>query len=583
MPTRRTATSTSRCVPTRITAKYPTAKSTRWTRARGCRAPRASAIRSISRSGRHARRARTPPGTPLGARPARLAHRVLGDGRGAAGARLRDPRRRQRPAVPPPRERGRPDRAARGRPLARMWMHNGMVRLDSDKMSKSVGNVFVLHEALERSRPRRADHVLLRRPLPPAGRVRRRAPEPRPQARCDRIREAARGLVDGPSPEWSAPLRRALLRRAGRTTSTPRGRWRRCSTGSGRPTAARPGTVGSDDLRAMLDVFGLANLLDRLEVQPPPRGAGARCSEREQRAGPARLRARRPPARRAARDGLGGARRSRRPELLRVMIAAGPMIVYGRNPVREAIRGPRTVKRVWASKNAAPRAVAGGARGPSPAVADAGRARAAVRFAGTSGGVRRGRVRFATPTPATLLALPEPLIVALDQVQDPQNLGAIARSAECAGAAGLVMPERRSAEVTPAVCKASAGAVEHLPVARIRNLADFLADAKRAGLWCYGADADGAQRLRRGRTSPARWCWCSARRDGACDRAWPAACDVLVSIPLQGQGRVAQRERRGRGADLRRRRAIGKEPCSALDTRALLCQARAVNKDQLEL
>ena len=87
-----------------------------------------------------------------------------------------------------------------------------------------------------------------------------------------------------------------------------------------------------------------------------------------------------------------------------------------------------------------------------------------------------------------LLALPEPMIVALDQVQDPQNLGAIARSAECAGASGLVVPERRSAEVTPAVCKASAGAVEHLPVAKVRNLADFLADAKRAGMWCYGAD-----------------------------------------------------------------------------------------------
>ena len=66
-------------------------------------------------------------------------------------------------------------------------------------------------------------------------------------------------------------------------------------------------------------------------------------------------------------------------------------------------------------------------------------------------------------------------MVALDQVQDPQNLGAVCRSAEGAGAAGVVVPERRAAEVTPAVCRASAGAVEHLPVARVRNLADFLA------------------------------------------------------------------------------------------------------------
>ena len=67
------------------------------------------------------------------------------------------------------------------------------------------------------------------------------------------------------------------------------------------------------------------------------------------------------------------------------------------------------------------------------------------------------------------------LIVALDEVTDPQNLGAICRSAKCAGAAGVVLPERRSAGVTAAVCKASAGAVEHLPVAHVRNLADWLA------------------------------------------------------------------------------------------------------------
>ena len=121
-----------------------------------------------------------------------------------------------------------------------------------------------------------------------------------------------------------------------------------------------------------------------------------------------------------------------------------------------------------------------------------------------------------------LLAAPEPLIVALDQVQDPQNLGAIARSAEGAGATGLILPERRSAEVTPAVCKASAGAVEHLAIAKVRNLADFLADAKRAGLWCYGADQEGADRLHARSTSPARSCSCSAPRAAACARGWPA-------------------------------------------------------------
>src|SRR6185437_3818157 len=88
---------------------------------------------------------------------------------------------------------------------------------------------------------------------------------------------------------------------------------------------------------------------------------------------------------------------------------------------------------------------------------------------------------------AELLAREDPLLVALDEVTDPQNLGAVCRTAEAAGATGVVIPERRSAEVTPAVCKASAGAVEHLPVAQVRNLADFLAEAKEEGCWVYGA------------------------------------------------------------------------------------------------
>src|SRR6202034_4747769 len=96
-----------------------------------------------------------------------------------------------------------------------------------------------------------------------------------------------------------------------------------------------------------------------------------------------------------------------------------------------------------------------------------------------------------------LLAAEQPLLVALDQIQDPQNLGSICRTAECAGVAGVVIPERRAAEVTPAVCKASAGAVEHLPIARVRNLADFLLASREGGCLSYGAsaaeDADGAR------------------------------------------------------------------------------------------
>jgi 23S rRNA (guanosine2251-2'-O)-methyltransferase len=86
----------------------------------------------------------------------------------------------------------------------------------------------------------------------------------------------------------------------------------------------------------------------------------------------------------------------------------------------------------------------------------------------------------------------DPLLVVLDEIQDPQNLGSICRTAECAGVDGVIIGERRSAEVTPAVCKASAGAVEHLAIAKVRNVADFLLDARKAGCWCYGASAEEA-------------------------------------------------------------------------------------------
>jgi 23S rRNA (guanosine2251-2'-O)-methyltransferase len=165
------------------------------------------------------------------------------------------------------------------------------------------------------------------------------------------------------------------------------------------------------------------------------------------------------------------------------------VIVYGRNPVREALRGRRagSVSEVWAT--------AGASREPWLAGV-------AVRILAAEALERRcgsgahqglcadvGPYRYASAE--ELLSGENPLLVALDQVQDPQNLGSICRTAECAGAAGVVIPERRAAEVTAAVCKASAGAVEHLPVARVRNLADFLADARKAGCWCYGASAHG--------------------------------------------------------------------------------------------
>src|SRR5207237_8211157 len=89
-----------------------------------------------------------------------------------------------------------------------------------------------------------------------------------------------------------------------------------------------------------------------------------------------------------------------------------------------------------------------------------------------------------------LAAVERPLLACLDQVSDPRNLGAVCRSAEGAGATGVVVPAHGSARVTPAVCRASAGAVEHLAVAVVTNLARFLGEVKRGDLWVVGAAGD---------------------------------------------------------------------------------------------
>ena len=134
----------------------------------------------------------------------------------------------------------------------------------------------------------------------------------------------------------------------------------------------------------------------------------------------------------------------------------------------------------------------------------------------------------------TLIAEPEPLIVALDEIQDPHNVGALCRTAECVGATGVVLPERRSAQVTAAVCKASAGAVEHLDVAQVRNLADFLSDAKDAGCWCYGAAADGSVAYDEPDYGGGVVFVLGAEGRGLRTRV-AAACDALVALPLEGR------------------------------------------------
>src|SRR6202042_2031920 len=197
----------------------------------------------------------------------------------------------------------------------------------------------------------------------------------------------------------------------------------------------------------------------------------------------ARLRAGRSAARSDQRTRLGDSRQRGWPRA----DPAVAVIVYGRNPVREALRGrrARSVAGVWATASVA----------HEPWLTDVKTkvcgADELERVCGSSAhqGVCAEMGGYPYVGARELLAVDSPLIVALDQVQDPQNLGSICRTAECAGATGVVIPERRAAEVTPAACKASAGAVEHMRIARVRNIADFRGEAGEAVSWSYGASA----------------------------------------------------------------------------------------------
>jgi 23S rRNA (guanosine2251-2'-O)-methyltransferase len=191
-------------------------------------------------------------------------------------------------------------------------------------------------------------------------------------------------------------------------------------------------------------------------------------------------------------------------------------LIYGRRPVEEAERGPRAVRRVW--------------RAPEVSSEELERLCGSPDHQGVVAEVDPYRYAAAE----SLLESKHGLLVALDQVQDPRNLGAICRSAEFAGAAGVVLPERRSAEVTATVCKASAGAVEHLPVARVRNLADWLAEAKAAGFWIWGADADASSPPWDVDLSGPTVLVLGGEGKGIRPRV-AGACDGLVALPAAGR------------------------------------------------
>jgi 23S rRNA (guanosine2251-2'-O)-methyltransferase len=207
--------------------------------------------------------------------------------------------------------------------------------------------------------------------------------------------------------------------------------------------------------------------------------------------------------------------------------------LYGRRPVREALRGTRQVLELWASERAlaaepwlrdAPLKVQ---VKPDRELSDAAETRD-----------HQGVVAWTEPYKYAdgweLAAQERPLLVCLDRVTDPHNLGAVCRSAEGAGATGVVVPAHGSATVTPAVAKASAGAVEHLPVAVVHNLARYLAEIKRPDLWIYAAAGDAGQKLWETDFRGGTVLVLGAEGKGLRPLV-RRTCDDAVSIPLAGR------------------------------------------------
>ena len=127
-----------------------------------------------------------------------------------------------------------------------------------------------------------------------------------------------------------------------------------------------------------------------------------------------------------------------------------------------------------------------------------------------------------------------PLIVICDELADPHNLGAILRSAECAGAHGVIIPKRRSAGLTSVVAKTSAGAVSYMPAARVPNIPALLKDLQKEGVWVFGTAAEGTTTLYNADLKGAAAIVIGSEGDGM-SRLVREGCDFLVSIPMKGQ------------------------------------------------
>ena len=218
-------------------------------------------------------------------------------------------------------------------------------------------------------------------------------------------------------------------------------------------------------------------------------------------------------------------------------------LIEGRNAVAEALRAGRTIDKLFIAKGDTDRTLArlaAKARERGVVVTECDRRKLdAMSLTHAHQGVIAQAAMRDYCSLEDILALAaergeDPFVVVCDEISDPHNLGAILRTAECAGVHGVVIPKRRSAGLTAVVDKASAGAAEHMPVARVSNITAALRELKERGLWVYGTAAEGSARLwETSLTGPV--CLVIGSEGFGMSRLVQENCDVTVSIPLKGK------------------------------------------------
>ena len=218
-------------------------------------------------------------------------------------------------------------------------------------------------------------------------------------------------------------------------------------------------------------------------------------------------------------------------------------LIEGRNAVTEALRAGTAIDKIFIARgetDATLGHIASTARNKGIVVVEADRRKldGMSRTKSHQGVIAVAAIREYAEVDDILNAAREkgepPLIVVCDELSDPHNLGAVIRTAECAGAHGVIIPKRRSAGLTAIVAKTSAGAVSHLPVARVPNLTALLKELKTEGLWVYGTAAEGTTDLYHADLKGPSVIIIGSEGDGM-GRLVREQCDFLVSIPMRGK------------------------------------------------